>query len=146
MKTADKNEETSQMWALTAHCNKGLHHSHGWQLSRKLHFCCSPQAEDKAAAGGENHSGCGSPLPWYLSTSFRGYWIYTYLELLRKNPVPQLRPTLVTLNHLLLNLAPVTKKAVILCSTREEQCFGFVTDASLKDTFAHLVYWNVAVW
>lgn len=99
----------------------------------------SHSAEAKAAAGGESHSDCGSPLQWYLPTSFRGYRIYAHLERLQKNPIPQLRHTLVMLNHLLFNLALVEKEGVILCSTHEGQCFGNVPGIFLKDSSAHLV-------
>ena len=76
--------------------------------SAESHVCvASHSAEAEAGAGGESHSDCGSPLLWHLPTSFRGYRIYAHLELLQKNPVPQLRPSPVMLNHLLFNLALV---------------------------------------
>lgn len=100
----------------------------------------SRSAEAKAAAGGESHSDCSSPLPWYLPTSFRGYRIYAHVELLQKKPAPQLHLSPVMLNHLLFNLALVRKEGVILRSAHEGQCSGNVTGVFLKDTFAHLVY------
>lgn len=100
----------------------------------------SRSAEAKVAAGGESQSDCGSPLPWHLPTSFRGYSIYAHLELLQKNPIPQLHPTPVMLNHLLFNLALTRKEGLILCFTHEGQCFGNVTGIFLKHAFAHLVY------
>lgn len=76
----------------------------------------------------------GICLPLSGATGF----VLTYRRR-KKNPVPQLRPTSVLLNHLLFNLALVRKEGVILCSAYGGQCFGNVAGIFLKNTFAHLV-------
>lgn len=139
METADKNKEANQMWTLTARNNNGFLQAVAVGSAESCVCVASRSTEAKAAAGRESRPDWGSPLPWYLSSSFRGYRICAHLQMLQKNPVPQLCPTPVLLNHLLFNLALVRKEGVILCSTHEGQCFGNVTGIFLKNTFAHLV-------